>query len=122
MADKAKIWSKSHIKKTFVIHRFIVKATSHFDPEKGQYWKPPLLSDLSEVPDLERSQYKSQGQWLWDHLVAGALNPDLVKLILRPSKKGYYDDIPIIAEEGNGVLALWALMMHFRKCTGTEAF
>ena len=40
----------------------------------------------------------------------------MVKLILRPSKKGYYDDIPVIAEEGNGVLALCALMMHFRKC------
>ena len=120
LADKAKIWSKSHIKKTFVIHRFIVKATNHFDPEKGQYWKPPSLSDLSDVPDIEKSQFRSQCQWLWDHLVAGALYPDLVKLILRPSKKGYYDDIPVIAEEGNGVLALWALMMHFRKCSETH--
>ena len=47
LADKAKIWSKANIRKLYVIHRFIVKATNHFDPEKGQYWKPPSLSDLS---------------------------------------------------------------------------
>ena len=64
-----------------------------------------MTSDLKEVPDIEKNHYKAQSQWLWEQLVAGALHPDLVKLILRPSKKGYYDDIPVIAEEGNGVLA-----------------
>ena len=62
LADKAKIWSKANIRRLYVVHRFIVKATNHFDPEKGQYWKPPSLSELSEVPDIEKSLYKTQSQ------------------------------------------------------------
>ena len=79
--------------------------------------KPPLRVEVSMVvPSWEQTAYNRQNQWLWDQLVSGHCSADLIRLILRPTKRGYYNDVPVIGEEGNGVLALWALMMHFRKC------
>ena len=76
-----------------------------------------MKSEVSSVvPSWEQTAYKRQSQWLWDQLVSAHCSADLVRLILRPTKRGYYNDIPVIGEEGNGVLALWVLMMHFRKC------
>ena len=71
------------------------------------------------VPNWEQQAYNRQNQWLWDQLVSGHCSADLIRLILRPTKRGYYNDVPVIGEEGNGVLALWVLMMHFRKCNET---
>ena len=117
MATKATLWSKANIEQTSAIHRYILKSVQWFDSDKGLFWKPPLKSQVSSVvPVWEQTAYKRQNQWLWDQLVSVHCSQDLIRLILRPTKKGYYNDIPVIGEEGNGVLALWVLMMHFRKC------
>jgi hypothetical protein len=117
LATKATLWSKSNIEQTSAIHRYIMKAVKSFDSEKGLFWKSPLKSEVSTiVPSLEQQAYNRQNQWLWDQMVSGHCNAETIRLILRPTKRGYYSDIPVIGEEGNGVLALWVLMMHYRKC------
>ena len=120
LATKATLWSKSNIEQTSAIHRYIMKSVKSFDSEKGLFWKSPLKTEVSTVvPSWEQKAYNRQNQWLWDQLVSGHCNAELIRLILRPTKRGYYNDVPVIGEEGNGVLALWVLMMHFRKCNET---
>ena len=121
MGTKATLWSKSQIKNTSTIHRFILKIMSSLDPEQGSFWKPPLKGDVSTVvPRIETDRYNRQNQWLFDQLEGGLCPHELMKVVLRPAMKGYYNNIPVLAEEGNGLSILWALMMHFRKCNETH--
>lgn len=79
LALKAKLWSKVSVKNTYAIHRFIEKALTHYDPEKGSFWKPPLKEDMSCVPNLERDLYIKQSKWLWDYLSASSANAELIR-------------------------------------------
>jgi Zn finger protein HypA/HybF involved in hydrogenase expression len=89
LATKATLWSKANIEQTSAIHRYVLKSVQSFDSEKGLFWKPPMKSEVSSVvPSWEQTAYKRQSQWLWDQLVSAHCSADLIRLILRPTKRG----------------------------------
>jgi len=117
LAKAVPLWFKRNIDSYPITYRFATRCVKDFDPDKATYWEPPRLTHgLKEVPLIEREQYKAETRDLWDYLVSGTLNNNIHSLLTQPCFLGRWGDVRVEGEEGNGVHALWVLMMRYRKC------
>lgn len=65
----------------------------------------------------ERSTCAAQSQKIWDMLDSGkSLDPKICALVTQPYMKGGHGAFKVEGEKGNGVHALWVLMMRYRAC------
>ena len=120
LSVSAPIFLSSHIDRFWSIYRFASRTVTEFDPEKGSFWEPPReCHGYKSVPELERKSFEAQNEFLWNLLASGMIDTKILSLLTLPFYGGKRKDILVIGEEGNGVLALWVLMMRYRKCNDT---
>ena len=90
------------------------------DYHKGQFWNPPTKADgYATVPEWHRSEYSEASQHIWDALNTKA-NKDLMVKIQTPLNLGYHGKTSVSCMEGDGVSALYAIMMHYRPCNSVH--
>ena len=90
------------------------------DYHKGQFWTPPTKADgYATVPEWHRSEYSEASQHIWDALNTKA-NKDLMVKIQTPLNLGYHGKTNVSCMEGDGVSALYAIMMHYRPCNSVH--
>ena len=117
LAKTAPLWLKQHITSFPTIFRFVDRTCKEFDSEKAVFWKPPLLKDgLKDVPLIERDSYRQETKDLWDLLATGKLEADPFSKLTQPCMRGRYGNVSVEGEVDNGVLAIWVLLMRYRKC------
>ena len=65
---------------------------------------------------IERDSYRQETKDLWDLLATGKLEADPFSKLTQPCMRGRYGNVSVEGEVDNGVLAIWVLLMRYRKC------
>ena len=117
LAKTAPLWLKQNVTSFPTTFRFVDRTCKEFDSEKAVFWKPPLLKDgLKEVPLIERDSYRQETKDLWDLLATGKLEAEPFSKLTQPCMRGKFGNVSVEGEVDNGVLAIWVLLMRYRKC------
>ena len=90
------------------------------DYSKGLFWRPASKENGYEgIPEWQRQVYDQVSQTLWD-LLNIKENRQLIVLLLAPNNLGYHGTTPVYCVEGDGITAIWAIMMHCRPCNSVH--
>ena len=121
LAKIARLYITKFVAEFYTVHRFVDRCLTEFDTVKGTFWEPPKIP-YKDVPEIELATYTAQSQKIWDMLDSGkSLDPKICSLITQPCMKGRYGTFKVEGEKGNGVHALWVLMMRYRACDDKHA-
>ena len=98
----------------WIAFRYVSRVIKDF--QKGNFWEPPgKESGYSGVHSWEREAYAAASQNIWD-VIETSQHKNLVTQITQPDMQGYHGKTQVSCEKGDGIKAVWVIMMKYRPC------
>ena len=102
----------------WIAFRYVNRVIKDFS--KGSFWEPPgKESGYHGVEEWEREVYSIASEYIWE-LIDTRQFSSVVAQITKPDMLGYHGKTRVSCLRGDGIKAIWAIMMKYRPCNSVH--